>query len=150
MKVVFIKDLPGTAKKGELKDVNDGYAKNFLIAKGFAKTATPEVQAKIAKESREAEAKKQKETGKLKALKTELEKHIFTIRIKVGDKGQIFSGVHSKDIIKAVMDKVGTSIDRSQVDLTKPIKELGEHQVKIKLAPGVVAIVKIYIEGGAI
>lgn len=146
MKVVFIKDLSGTAKKGELKEVNDGYAKNFLIAKGFAQIATPEIQAKIIKENKEAEAKKVKEIGKLQAQKQDLEKRIFSVKVKVGDKGQIFSGVHEKDIMSAVNSKMGILLERSQIEMPGVIKQLGEHMVKVKLAPGIVANVKINVE----
>ena len=58
MKIIYLKDVPGGGKKGQIAEVSDGYAKNFLIAKGLAQPATPEVQAKVAKEEREAQAKK--------------------------------------------------------------------------------------------
>ncbi len=86
MKVVFTKDLPGQAKRGDLKDVSEGYAQNFLIPKGFAQPATPQIQNKIAKESKEAEIKKLKEIEKLKALQAEIEKRTFTVKVKVGEK----------------------------------------------------------------
>ncbi len=146
MKVVFIKDLSGVAKKGELKDVNDGYAKNFLIAKGFAKTATPEIQAKIAKESKEAEAKKQKEAGRLRTLKTELEKQIFTIKVKVGDKGQIFSGVHEKDVAAAIQSEMQLLLEKKQIKLTGIIKLLGEHKANIKLGQNIEAGIRLSVE----
>jgi len=156
MKVIFIKDQPGGGKKGELKDVSDGYAKNFLIAKGFAQVATPEVQAKIAKEKKEADAKLKKEQEKLLALKSEMEKKVFSVAVKVGDKGQIFSGVHDKDVADAINKKVSRGagsgsageIDKHQVDLSRPIKELGQYAVKIKLASGIIANVKINVEAG--
>ena len=90
MKVIFIKDTPGQGRRGEIKDVSDGYAQNFLIRKGLAQVATAEMQAKIAKEAKEAEIKKLKEIGKLEALKSEIEKRTFTVKVKVGEKGQIF------------------------------------------------------------
>jgi large subunit ribosomal protein L9 len=146
MKVIFIKELSGTAKKGEIKEVNDGYAKNFLVAKGFAQIATPQIQAKVAKENKEAEIKKLKEIEKLHNLKADLEKRVFTVKVKVGDKGQIFSGVHEKDIVSAVNNKMALSLEKNQVNLEKPIKELGEHKVKLKLASGISASINIHVE----
>ena len=146
MKIIFIKDQPGAGKKGEIKDVNDGYAKNFLIAKGFAVVATAEIQAKVAKEKKEADIKRLKEIGKLEALKTDLEKRVFTLKIKVGDKGQIFSGVHEKDILAAVNSKMGLSLEKNQILLDKPIKELGEHKVKVKLAANLPATISLDVE----
>ena len=148
MKVIFTKDQPGGGKKGQIKEVNDGYAKNFLIAKGFAQIATPEIQAKVAKESKEAETKKLKEIEKLSAIKADLEKRTFTVKVKVGDKGQVFSGVHDKDIVSILNSKMSLSLQKNQVDLTKPIKELGEHKVKVKLAPGVQATINLHVEAG--
>ncbi len=146
MKVIFVKELSGTGKKGEIKDVSDGYAMNFLIAKGFAKTATPEIQAKIAKEQKEADIKILKDIEKLRTLKQELEKRTFTVKIKVGDKGQIFSGVREKDIAKAVNEKMSAMIEKNQVEITGHIKELGEHKVKLKLGPNIVAGITIKVE----
>lgn len=146
MKVIFIKELAGTAKKGEIKDVNNGYAQNFLIAKGYAQIATADIQAKIAKEAKEAETKKLKEFEKLQALKLDLEKRSFTVKVKVGDKGQIFGSVHEKDIAAAIAGKINHPVDKGQVEIASPIKEIGEHQAKIKLGSGITANVKIKVE----
>jgi large subunit ribosomal protein L9 len=146
MKVIFIKELNGTAKKGEIKDVNDGYAKNFLIAKGFAQVATADIQNKIAKETKELETKKLKEIEKLQSLKQDLEKRSFMVKVKVGDKGQVFGGVHEKDIAEAISKKMSLQIDRSQVILDKSIKELGEHKAKLKLGGHVLASINIKVE----
>jgi large subunit ribosomal protein L9 len=148
MKVIFTKDQPGGGKKGELKEVSDGYAKNFLIAKGFAQFATPEIQAKIAKEQKEATVKQQKEIARAAALKSDVEKKVFIVQVKVGNKGQVFSGVHEKDIAEAINKKMGMELDKHQVDLAKPIKEIGEHKVKVKLAPNVTAQVTVKVEAG--
>ena len=146
MKVIFVKELSGTAKKGEIKDVSDGYAKNFLIAKGFAQIATAEIQGKIAKEAKEAEIKKLKEIEKLQGLKLDLEKRIFIVKVKVGDKGQVFGGVHEKDVAKVISDKTGGAVEKNQVEIPAAIKQLGDHQVKVKLAGGIIANVKIKVE----
>lgn len=146
MKVIFVKELSGTAKKGEIKDVSDGYAKNFLIAKGFAQAATADIIARVEKEAREAKVKDERKLGKLQELKLDLEKRIFSVKVKVGDKGQVFGGVHEKDIAQAVSDKMGQQIDRHQIEISSAIKELGEHQVKLKLAAGIIASIKINVE----
>lgn len=146
MKVIFIKELSGTAKKGEIKDVSDGYAKNFLIAKGFAQVATADIQNKIAKEAKELEIKKLKEIKKLQTLKAEMEKRIFTVKIKVGDKGQVFGGIHEKDIASSISSKLNHPMEKNQVEISAPIKEIGEHSVKIKLGGGISANVRIKVE----
>lgn len=146
MKIIFLKDVSGQGKKGEIKEVSEGFAQNFLIAKGFAQAATPQVQVKIAKEGKEAKAKQEREAARVLAMKADLEKRVFTLSVKVGEQGQVFGGLHEKDVAKAISGKLPLSIDRHQVEISSPIKTLGEHQVKIKLGTGVVASVKIKVE----
>ena len=146
MKVIFIKDVPGQGRRCEIKEVSEGYASNFLIPKKFAQLATAEIQQKISKESKEAEDKKLKEIEKLQNLKQDLEKRVFTVKVKVGDKGQVFGGVHEKDIAQAVGQKTDTNIDRHQVEISAPIKQIGPHQIKLKLAGGIIANLKINVE----
>lgn len=146
MKVIFLKDTPGQGRRGEIKEVSDGYAKNFLIARGFAAVATHDIQTKVAKEEKEATQKKQKEQARAQALKQDLEKRTFTVQVKVGGKGQIFSGIHEKDIAEAVNKKSATYLEKNQIELGRPIKQIGLHTIKIKIAPGVTASVKIQVE----
>ena len=146
MKVIFTKDAPGAGKKGEIKDVQIGYGKNFLIAKGFAQIATPQIQATVAKEQKEAHTKKLKEAEKLRALKNDIEKRTFTLKIKVGEKGQVFSSVHEKDVLSAINSKMGLELEKNQIEIAGVIKTLGLHPVKARLASGIKAETKINVE----
>lgn len=146
MKVIFLKDAPGQGRKGEIKEVSEGYAQNFLIPKGLAQVATADVQNKIAKEAKEAEIKKLRETEKIQKLKQEMEKRVFTVKVKTGDKGQIFGSVHEKEIAVAVSTKMGVAIEKHQIDISAPIKSVGEHQIKIKLGGGIISNAKIKVE----
>ena len=146
MRVILLKDVSKIGKKGEVKDVNDGFANNFLIAKGFAKVATAEIQAKLEKEAKEAMAKAGRQTEKVLELKKDLEKRTFTVSVKVGDKGQIFGGAHEKDIISAINTKLNTELEKQSVNIEHPIKAIGQHKVKIKLGHGQEAITTINIE----
>ena len=146
MKVILLKDVAGQGKRGEIKEVSSGFAENFLIKKGLVQVATADIQNKIAKEAKEAQNKKLKEIEKLQSLKTDLEKRTFTLKVKVGDKGQVFGGVHEKDIAAAISDKMNHPIEKSQIEISSAIKELGQHQVKVKLFGGIIANVKINVE----
>lgn len=146
MKVIFLKDVPGTGKKGEMKTVSDGYASNFLLPKGFVQVATIQLQIQLAKEAKEAQDKKDRELAKLNQLKLELEKRIFSLKVKVGEKGQIFGSMHEKEIAKAISEKVGMEIGKHQIEIAEALKVLGQHSVKIKLGSGIVASVKINLE----
>lgn len=146
MKVIFTKDAPGHGKKGEVKEVASGFAQNFLIAKGFAQVATQQIIAKVEKEKREHDLKVLKDTKILENLKADLEKRVFTVGVKVGDKGQIFGGVHEKEIAETIAEKKFMVINRNMVEIENPIKALGEHMVKVKLAQGIIASVKIKVQ----
>lgn len=150
MKVIFLKDYiqAGSAswRKGDIKEVSDGYATNFLFAKKIAEPATAQVIAKIQKEAKEHEAKKNKELERLKQLKTDIEKRLFCLKVKVGDKGQFFGSIQEKDVAKNISEKMGISLEKHQIEIGKPIKTLGEHFADIKLAPGILAKVRIQIE----
>ena len=146
MKIVLLKDVPKIGRRGEIKEVADGFAKNMLIKKGLAQLATSDVQAKLAKEKKEQTEHKVKQLKVAESHKAELERRIFTVRVKTGDKGQIFGGVHEKDIAAAIYQKTKIELDKSQIDAHKGIKQLGEHLINIKLGGGITARTKINLE----
>lgn len=146
MKVILLKDVPKVGKKGEVKNVSDGYAKNLLIKNGLATAATQEAANKLAKEVKEKSEKQNRLQTKAHEQKHELERRIFTVKTKVGDKGQVFGGVHEKDIIAAIFQKTKISLEKAQIDAHKGIKALGEHVIDIKLGHGVRAKTKINLE----
>lgn len=133
MKVILLEDVKSLGKKGELVDVSDGYARNFLLKTKKGVEATPENrnnlklkkanEEKIAKETLEAA----RELGeKLVALPV-------TLKIKAGEGGKLFGAVSSKEIAQAVKDQHGLELDKKKIVLDEPIKELGSHRVKVKL-----------------
>jgi large subunit ribosomal protein L9 len=146
MKVIFIKDTPGQGRKGEIKEVSEGFASNFLIPKGFVQIATKQIQKQVIKEVREAQAKQSKTEAKSKALKQDLEKRTFTVRVKVGAKGQIFGGIKDKEVIDVINAKMNTQFDKTTLELPHSIKAIGMHQATIKLDQRTKAIITISIE----
>jgi large subunit ribosomal protein L9 len=146
MKVILIKDVPKVGRKGEIKEVSDGLANNMLLRKGLAVLATKEAQDKLAKEQRQKSDSALKASQKAQHNKVELERRTFTVKVKVGDKGQVFGGVHERDIAAAIFQKTKIELDKTQIDAHKGIKTLGEHIVNIKLGQGILAKVKINLE----
>ncbi len=146
MKIILLKDVAKIGRKGEIKEVSDGFAKNFLIAKKLATVATAEVQAKIAKETKEAKERDTRQASKMTELQSELQKRTFTVHVKTGDKGQIFGGAHEKDIVAAINAKMGTHFDKHTIQLKHPLKTLGEHTVTVKLGHGQETQTKIKLE----
>lgn len=144
MEVIFIKDLKNQGKKGQIKNVKDGYAENYLIKNGYAVRKTKENLLKLnheqaKKEKIDAENKKNAEKLKEELVKVTLE---FTVKTGVGDK--VFGSISVKQI-KDELSKKGYKIEKSMIDLDTPISSLGFHNVKINLYPEVVATVKIHV-----
>jgi large subunit ribosomal protein L9 len=146
MKVILLKDVPKIGKQGEIKEVSDGYANNMLIKKGLATPATKQAQEKIVKEAKDKTEKQQRLLQKYQQYQRELEKRTFTIKVKIGDKGQIFGGVHEKDIIDVVYQKTKIPLEKSQFENLKGIKQLGIHEITLRLGQGVTTKTKINIE----
>lgn len=145
MKVIFLKDVKGTGKKGEVKEVPDGYARNFLIKQGLAREATSG-SIKELKEFKNSEQKrKEEELQKAKALSGKLEKHTVTILSKSGENGRLFGAVTSKQIADA-LKKEKITIDKRKILLDEPIRSLGYTQVSVKIHPEVVASIKVHVK----
>ena len=146
MKVLLIKDVKTLGKKGEIKEVKDGYGQNFLVNKGLAKIATPSVIEKW-KEEEEAKAKHLKdELERLQKEKVVFESAVIKIEkplAPVGIKGSVGNG----DIAKAIKEQLNIEIDKKHIVLKKAFKSTGIHEVDAKLGHAIHATIKIEIVG---
>ena len=146
MKVILLKDVPKIGRKGEIKDVADGFAKNMLIRKGLASLATGDAQAKLAKEKKDKSDAAAKTKSQAEKQRQDLEKRTFTIKVKTGEQGQIFGGIHEQDVAKAIFQKTKLKLEKSQIQVPHGIKSIGQHVATVKLAGGITANVKINLE----
>ncbi|KDR96359.1 LSU ribosomal protein L9P [Peptoclostridium litorale DSM 5388] len=145
MKVILLKDLKGTGKKGDVVNVSDGYARNFLFPKGVAKEAT-EGNVKVLKEQKTAQKiKEDQQLEEAKALAENMGEMTVTLFSKAGEGGRLFGSVTSKDIAEALNKKHGIKIDKRKILLDEPIKVLGATNVKIKVHPEVTAQIKVQV-----
>jgi len=146
MKVLLIKDVKSLGKTGEIKEVKDGYGQNFLVAKGFAKIATPDVVTRW-KAEQERQAREEAETiARLEAEKKQLES--TTIRIEkplapVGIRGSVGNG----DVAEAIQAQLGITLDKKHIDLKKAIKSTGIHEVDAKLGHAIHATLNVDVVG---
>lgn len=131
MKVIFLKDVAGAGKVGEVKQVADGYALNFLIPRGFVMQATKENLAAHEKRIAENAAAKEKEEQKLIAAIRSLQGTRAEIKARATEKGGLFKSILPSDIKKALEDP---DIPEEAINLAKPIKEVGEHEVMLRAA----------------
>lgn len=147
MEIILLKDVKGTGKEGDIVKVNDGFARNRLIPGGLAVEATKQNKVKIERDK----ANKAARIAEEKAAAEELSKRITAkpviLKTKVGDGGKLFGSVTSMDIAEAIEAQTGEVIDKKKIVLDKPIKETGDHKVKIKLYTEVSAELTVRIEG---
>ena len=147
MKVLLIKDVKSLGKAGEIKEVKDGYGHNFLIAKGFAKLATPEVLRQYeAKKRREAQEAAQ-EFEKLKDYEAKLAKVKLLIKRPLGANGSLFGAVTKEEIANDLNAQEGFDIDKKMIEIDKPIKATGVYDISIKLGHGIHATLNLEIAG---
>jgi large subunit ribosomal protein L9 len=146
MKVLLIKDVKNLGKKGEIKEVKDGYGHNFLIAKGFAKLATPDVVAKWKAEQEEIAKKLAQEIEQFTKEKKILEDSKITITKKSAPVG-IQGSVKKDDIAKAIKESLNIDIDKKHIELKKAIKTTGLFDIDIKLGHGIHAKVPVEVKG---
>ncbi|HIR49135.1 MAG TPA: 50S ribosomal protein L9 [Candidatus Faecimonas gallistercoris] len=144
MEVIFVKDLKNQGKKGEIKNVKDGYAQNFLIKNGYAIIKNKENLAKLEKEQ-QTKAKQDAENKKIaEEQKNNLDKLTLEFRVKTGEGDKVFGSVSLKQV-KDALSKKGYKLEKSQIELTSSMSSLGFHYININLYPGVKAKVKVHI-----
>ncbi len=144
MEVIFIKDLKGQGKKGEIKQVKDGYAENFLIKKGYAIVSTKSSLAKLKEEEKLKEASIEKLKEEAKELKEKLEKITLTFKVKTGDNDKVFGSISIKQIKEALKEQ-GFNIDKNMIKLTTSPSSLGFHNIEVELYKNIIAKVKIHL-----
>jgi large subunit ribosomal protein L9 len=147
MEVILKKDVKGTGKEGDVIKVSDGFARNKLIPGGLAVEATEANKRAIAREKAKAAEKYAQDKEAAEQLAARLTAAPVIVKTKVGDNGKLFGSITSMDIAQAVSEQLGTEVDKKKIVLDKPIKEVGETEVTVKLFQDVAAKVKVVIEG---
>ena len=145
MKVILTEDVKSLGKKGQLVEVNDGYARNFILAKKLGLEATPKNlnDLKLKKANEEKVAKEIYEEAV--AFGERLSKMEIRVTIKTGEGGKIFGSVSSKEIAQAAHDQLGLDLDKKKMLLPRPIKALGTKMVPIRLHPKVTSELKVIV-----
>jgi len=147
MKVLLIKDVKSLGKKGEVKEVKDGYGKNFLIGKGFARHATPEILAQHAQDEIIVAENLEKEVNVLKEIAKTLDKAEIIITKKLGQNGHLFGSVTKEEIAVALKEQHGIEIDKKHINEKSAIKTVGEHDLDFKLGHGLHATLHVDVQG---
>lgn len=144
MKVVLLADVKGTGKKGEIKEVKDGFG-TFLIKKGSAKLANSQALNELNMQKSAEEFHKQEDKDKAQEISDKISGQKVTLRLKAGENGNLFGAVTNKDIAKKVNEIFGISVDKHSVILDTNIKECGTYSVPVKLYPEITANVNVEV-----
>ena len=145
MRVMLTKDVENVGRAGDVKEVADGYGRNFLLRRKLAVPAGKGVEAE-AKRLRDAAAKREsKERTEAQALADQIDNKTVVVRLKVGAEDKAFGSITNQDVATALKAQHRVEIDRHKIDLKEPIRTLGEHQVSLKLHREVTAQVNVIV-----
>lgn len=144
MKVILLQDIENLGKKYEVKDVKDGYARNFLIPKGLAKIATEESLEKLENQKEIEEKKAEEELKKIQGLASEIDGLEVIIPVKIGEEGQLFEKINNQKISEKLKE-LGFEIEKKKIDLLQPIEEIGEYPIKVKFEHNLESEIRVII-----
>ncbi len=148
MKIVLREDVETLGQKGDIVDVADGYARNFLVPRGLAMKASKGVVAQAEAMRRNRTARDVREREAAEEIAGRLSATRVTVTARAGEGGKLFGSVTSADVADAIAAAVAAEIDRRSVQLDEPLKELGEVEVPVRLHPEVTATVNVEVVAG--
>ena len=146
MKVVLLQDVKSLGKKGELVNVSDGYARNFLFPKNLAKEANAQAMNELKNAEQSKKFKHDTEVAAAEKAKAELEGSKFVIKAKAGESGKLFGSITAKEIAAEIKRQKSLDIDKRRIVLKSDIKTVGDSEVEIKLYTGISANITVSIE----
>ena len=146
MKVILLQDVKSLGKKGAMVEVNEGYARNFIIPKKLGMEATPKNMNDFKLRKAHEEKVAAENLADAKALAAELEKASVTVKIKVGEGGRTFGSVSTKEISEAAKKQLNLDIEKKKLVLPNPIRNLGVTNVPVKLHPKVTGSLKVWVK----
>ncbi|MHC0039356.1 50S ribosomal protein L9 [Pseudoneobacillus sp. C159] len=148
MKVIFLKDVKGKGKKGEIKNVADGYAQNFLFKQGLAVEANQGAISSLDAQKKRDEKMAAQELEDAKKLKEEIEKITVELTAKSGEGGRLFGSITTKQISDELQKKFNLKIDKRKMELNDAIRTLGYTKVPVKLHHEVTATLNVHVKEG--
>ncbi len=145
MKVLLIKDVKDQGKAGDIVNVSDGYARNYLLARHLAVPAEGKALNEALQKKQSEAYRLEKRKAQAQADKAALDTATVHVKVRAGESGKIFGSVTAKEIAQA-LEEMGYSVDKKDVELKEPLKQLGRTMVEVKLFTGIVARVNVVIE----
>src|SRR3990170_1798856 len=146
MRVVLRKEVPGLGRPGDVKDVADGHARNFLIPRGLAVEASSGELKRVEQDRATATAKRSRAHADAEALAARIAATSLTFRLKTAERAKTFGSVTNRDIAEALRREAGIEVDRTKIHLDDPLRTLGTHEVEVRLLSDVRAKLAVTIE----
>lgn len=147
MRVVFLDDVDGVARAGEIKNVADGYARNYLLPRKLAASATTSTMQQAEKRAKQLAVEQEKLDADAEKIAGKVGKTAIVISAKVGEEGRLFGSVTASDIAEEVNARAGTQLGHRQVALGQPIKEVGSYEIDVSLTRNVKVQVTVEVKG---
>ncbi len=144
MRIILLQDIENIGKKFEIKDVKDGYARNFLIPKGLAKLATEKALEQVEKQKEIERQKIEEELKEIQKIASSIDEFEVIIPVKVGEEQQLFEKINTQKISDKLKE-LGFEIKKEQIDLAEPIGELGEFSIKVKFEHNLESEIRVII-----
>ena len=146
MYVIFLQDVPNKAHAGEIKQVADGYARNYLLPKALAQVATPEIMKRVHKITAVGDQRRLRETEAMEELAGMLDNTSISLTARVTPTGRYYGAITSAHISEALTETLGRAFDRRIVDVIEPIREPGEYEISLRLSTDISATIHISAE----
>lgn len=144
MKVIFLKDVKGQGKKGEIKNVSEGYAQNFLLPQGLAQPATEGAVKTLDNQKKAEDRRKEQEKQEAQALGAKLAETTVQLRAKAGEGGRLFGAITNKQVADE-LEKLKLKLDKRKIVMDEPIRTLGVTKVTVKLHPEVTSTLNVHV-----
>jgi len=146
MKVVLLEDLPGRGKAGEIKEVSNGYGRNFLLPRGLALLATPAVIKQVESRLEQEKLEESIDRDKLVELAQQIEGKEIRFQARMGAGERLFGSITAADLAEKLSQAIGSVIDKKKIDIEKSLRKTGSHQVAVKLASDLNPQITVVIE----
>jgi len=148
MKVVFLQDVPGTGRAGEIREVTKGYAKNFLMPRGLALIATPAIMKQVELRLERQKLEESVDREKLVELAQQIEGKEIRFKARLGGGERLFGSITATDVADELGRAIGSVIDKKKIDIEKPFRQTGSYEVAVKLASDIKPKITVVIEEG--
>lgn len=148
MKVILQQEVKKVGKKGDILEVSEGYARNFLLPKGYAVAATSTNLNAVTQQKKSEERKQQQAIDEATLMAAQLSKIEVSIAVKIGEGGKLFGSVTGKDIAEALKKDHNIDIDKRKIEVKEGIKGLGDYEAVIKVHPEITSKIKVHIIAG--